>query len=1794
MVAEVRRVLRVREGLALAMGFLAALGGASAEDVLYIPRGSEWKFLPGTQEASAPDAAAWRQAAFDDGAWSSARAPIGYGDPGLGTDLAALQPPMRNTYGSLYLRRAFEVADASKVVELQVRASFDDGFVMWVNGQEVARANIGQPGEPTTFDGLAAGNHEGGTYETIVLPAHAGYLVTGWNVVAVHAFNVARSSNDFQIDVELVDPFGPDLTPPTVETTTPLPGSTVRALTEIAVVFSEDVQGVDAADLRINGAPAASVAGEFDGPYVFVFPQPAVGDVAVVWAEDHGIRDLAEEAANAFRAGEPWSYVLDPEARDDLVISEFQASAGALVDEDREPQDWIEILNRGAIDVRLAGWSLTDDPADPGKWVFPDLVLAFGQSIVVFASAKDRRPVDGKPLHANFKLNAAGEYLGLYSSESPRRAVHEFRPAYPEQRPYHSYGITIEGEPGYFDLPTPGKPNDPTAIFPGFTADPTATPERGFFDGSVEVRLSCATPNASIFYTTDGSEPSPTNGSAYAGPISLEGAPGKAVIPLRAAAYSETLLPSNTITHSYLFAAQVLRQPARIDGFPTTWGAVEPADYAMDPLVLNAAGATDRAMEALETLPALSIALPVADFLDARRGIYANGAQEGLAWERAASAEFIYPSGEKRDQQIDCGLRIQGGSSTDNFKSKKLSMRLLFKGDYGSATLRHRVFDDSPVDIFDTLVLDAHLNLVWTHPDHGQRVRSQYVRESLMNDLQNAMGQVGVHGRWMNLFVDGVFWGVYEVHERPDDSFSAQHFGGEKEDYDCIRHGDSSEIDMVVGGDSRHWRQTVAQARTVGNNLERHVSLADVVDLANLADYMLLNFWSGNDDWPRHNWYVSRRRADGEKWRFFSWDAEHVLKDVSINVTGASAPSGISPAEIFTPLRQSAEFRMLFADRAHRHFFNGGPLYVDPVNRNWDPEHPERNRPAALYMKRIAEIDDAIVLESARWGDVRRPGQPYTRDNEWMTELNALLRNYFPQRSLNVLNQLRAINLYPRTQAPVFNRHGGRIETGFALEMSLPDGQAGTIHYTLDGGDPRVFGSGEVSPAAIAYAGPLSLPDTVTVKARTFDGANWSALNEATFTVPAPADALRLTEIHYNPAEGESEFVEIFNAGASTVGLDGLRFSRGIEFRFTSGQTLPPGAFLVLVADPVAFRARHPEVEIGGVFVGSLDNAGEEIALADAGGQEFLLVGYDDERGWPIAADGFGRSLVPVDPASGSSHPLDWRASAAEGGSPGAQDAQPAAGGIRISELLARSAPPFEDAIEVHNPTPAAIDISGWFLSDDRGSVEALKKFRIPDGTVVPAGGFRVFYENQFNAAPGGAASFALDGGGEAVYLSSANAAGELTGFIAEARYHGAAAGTSFGAVETSEGVDMAPLLTLSFGVDNPPTVEAFREGNGAPNAEPRIGEALIHEIHYHPLAPSGDIDEFIELYNPSGSPLPLHDDAQGRGWRLSGIQGAFGGDFEFGPGAVVPSRGFLLVVRDDPAAFRGRHGLPGELPIAGPYAGALDNAGETLRLERPDGKDAGGDVVYALADLVRYGDGGNWPAAADGGGPSLERITAAAYGNEPLNWDASKRDGGTPGAPNSVSSPDGNRPPLAAFVAAPASGSAPLAVSFDASAASDPDGDPLEFFWSFGDGAAASGVKVDHVYTAAGVFTARLTVRDPKGGFDFVSQAIAVAPDERGGLQVPGDINQDGRLNLSDAVGLLGHLFQNQPATLPCEGGTVADEGNRSLLDANGDARVNLTDPVYVLDYLFRGGPMPVLGVECVRIAGCGDVCAR
>jgi hypothetical protein len=336
---------------------------------------------------------------------------------------------------------------------------------------------------------------------------------------------------------------------------------------------------------------------------------------------------------------------------------------------------------------------------------------------------------------------------------------------------------------------------------------------------------------------------------------------------------------------------------------------------------------------------------------------------------------------------------------------------------------------------------------------------------------------------------------------------------------------------------------------------------------------------------------------------------------------------------------------------------------------------------------------------------------------------------------------------------------------------------------------------------------------------------------------------------------------------------------------------------------------------------------------------------------------------------------------------------------VVINEVLSHTDPPFEDAVEFYNPSTADVDISGWYLTNDK---RVPKKCRLPEGTTVPAGGYCVIYQSLFCPDPLLPTSFTFNSAhGDAAYLF-ATANGLLTGHRAGVKFGATENGVSWGRYYTRAVNDFVPLSRPTFGVDNPTSVGDFERGKGASNAPPKIGPVVINEIMYHPpdlITPTSTndnvLEEYVELHNLTTSAVPLCDPFYPtHTWRLANAV-----SYSFPPRLFLPPRGYVLVVGFDPAtndmallAFRMTYSLADTVPIYGPWQGKLGNGGDTVELLKPDTPQLpphpdAGYVPYLQVDRVKYTDGFPWPSAADGSGASLQKRAPTAYGNDALNW---------------------------------------------------------------------------------------------------------------------------------------------------------------------------------------------------------------
>ncbi|MCD6394424.1 MAG: lamin tail domain-containing protein, partial [Planctomycetes bacterium] len=797
-----------------------------------------------------------------------------------------------------------------------------------------------------------------------------------------------------------------------------------------------------------------------------------------------------------------------------LKINELMASnTSTRPDDHGEYDDWIEIYNPEDVPVDIGGMYLTDDLSEPTKWRIPDdspgeTTISPQGYLLIWA---DGEPEQG-PLHVDFKLENTGEEIGLFTGGG---SILIDSVTYGWQITDISFGRYPDAADNthFFDQPTPETEN--VSGYLGRVAQPEFSVRRGFYEAAFGVVLTCPTEGATMYYTLDSTDPTEAS-TPYTGPVAISG-----TACLRAAAFKTDYLPSVAVTHTYIFVDEVIDHPdmwTTITNDPV-WGP--------------------QMKDALLEIPTISLVTP--------HTIPDEPIQSPP--EVPTSIEMIFPDGAK-GFQANAGVERFGGQYT---VWPKQALRISFKSIYGPSRLEFDLFGDTPyggddaTDSFNQIILrnGSHDSLFSNH----YTSKGVYTRNRYCFDRQIEMGHLSLRGRFVHMYLNGVYWGLYHLMERPTADFMAAYLGGDEEDYDIMK-GRSGILNME--GDRVAWDYLVANT----NNYE---IVQEYMDIDNYIDYMLLNFYGGNDhDWyPSHNWVAGRRREAGGKFMFFMWDNDFLVRrGVNSNTTNNGGPGNMQDS-----LVQHKEFKIRLADRAQKHFFNGGMLTPARVQ--------------ADFTELTNRIERISIPEYARWSQEGKleHGATFTPDT-LQQSVDWIKFDWGNVRTDIVVQQMRDAGLFPSIDAPSFNQHGGSVSLPFNLEITAP---AGTIYYTLDGSDPRQIGGITVGTP---YSGPIPLTKSVIAKARArFGKSTWSALNEATFGIGPIVDDLRITEIMYHPtdptqaekdAAGDQtlidedfEFIELKNIGTSAINLNLVHFTDGIDFTF-GDYSLGAGDFAVV------------------------------------------------------------------------------------------------------------------------------------------------------------------------------------------------------------------------------------------------------------------------------------------------------------------------------------------------------------------------------------------------------------------------------------------------------------------------------------------------------------------------------------------------------------------------------------------------------------------------------------------------------
>lgn len=1175
----------------------------------------------------------------------------------------------------------------------------------------------------------------------------------------------------------------------------------------------------------------------------------------------------------------------------------------------------------------------------------------------------------------------------------------------------HAVRITDStiGGPGYLGTPSPGTFNGDT--FDGFVSDTKFSVDRGFFKTPFDVRITTDTVDAEIRYTLDGTAPSRARGKIHSGPIKISG-----TTIVRAMAYRSGFKPTNIDTHTYLFPVDVMNQQ-KMRTTITRSGVYGP-----------------QMVDSLKAVPTISLVTHNAEFL--------NEGRSNIREEYQTSIEMIFPDGTPGFQE-NGGLSNYGGRYT-NFRKK--SFRIAFRRKFGVAKLRYPIFDGfeyshhPPAEDFDVINLRSG--------SHDMSSRGAYMSNRFTDDSMLDMGNIGPHGRFVHLYLNGNYWGQYHLRERWSADMASSYFGGSEDAYEAVNANDNFRNDEdVYDGSGQFWSET----KGLLSRPNPFINAADHIDVANIVDFMLL--WVSGNSESEFRAFGSETR--GIPFKFMIKDADGFLRSPGHSANHAG------PYSVMSRMRSgvnSSDYSILLADRIHKHYFNNGALT------------PAKN--IQRLKRRVDEARLGFISEAARWGNLFR------EPTSWESYQNNLINNHFPRLTKTMIGRFKSAGMYPNIIAPVYSQHGGSVSPLTPVTMAT-DGKI--IYYTLDGSDPRLPG-GAPNLDALTASFDVNGPDPITFLST---GHTWKYLDDGS----DQGTAWR--------SPGFDDFV--WQSGPSELGYgsDGEGVGQIVGFGPDPSAKHPTTYFrtTVNIPDPSVFfnfllRVKYDDgiaAYINGVDVlrQNLSNIATFSSFANGT--------IDDEAGWKdfaLPSSELVPGLIAYWPMDNASDIIDKVAGirgevlgevvAAEGKLGGAADLGEAQNWIRVDAEASGWLEPASDADAMSVSLWQKLHVvrsssTFWFRAEAAGSNARNFQAHIPwsnnniyfDTSGCCGGTQRIskgaadidflewhhfvfikdkthkeiwvdgelWHEGENDGTlfddwtylaigSSGIDSYAAaivddfgvfaraitpeevaiiyNGGSGNALMTDALKAGTNTIAVEIHQASGSSSDIRFDMMlrgETNRGggdnvseplffAEAAMLRARSYNTDNKEWSALNESFFTIDGVSVDASNLVVSELHYHPANPTTPL-ELAESSDRDDFEFIEFLNIGKAALDLSGIRFEAGITFAFPENTVLKAGKHLLLIRNR-AAFEARYGTIEGIQLF-EYTGRLNNSGEQLFIT--------GNGLNPLHDFT-YDDQLPWPTEADGKGFSLILSSQAAGFplGEPASWTVSRHLGGSPG----------------------------------------------------------------------------------------------------------------------------------------------------------------------------------------------------
>ena len=828
-----------------------------------------------------------------------------------------------------------------------------------------------------------------------------------------------------------------------------------------------------------------------------------------------------------------------------------------------------------------------------------------------------------------------------------------------------------------------------------FTPAVAFSEPHGYKTESFELTITCAdAPDEPIYYTLDGSSPT-TSSTLYEGPITIS----KTTV-VRAAIPDSGSVLQQDVSATYLFLDDILAQetsttaPESAVGFPGS-GTVKShlMRYGFNQAIVNGAD-RDRLLKGFtNSIATVSFVIDPASLFDANTGIYVNPAGRGQEWERQLMFEQFDPTGVAADFTVPAGLRIRGSHSrTGQFP--KHAFRMYFRSSYGMSSLAQNMFpgDETAATEYDKIDFRCSSNYSWANEESDA---DTFVHEVFSRDSQGDMGQFHTRSRYYNLFINGQYWGLYQTQERGEEHFAESYAGGDSLDWDVIKTtsangGYDLEADEgTMDGWTNLWQVAVENKaglsadaiyqRVLGNDPDgtRNPAYPELLNATNLMAYVLLTHYILDGDGPvtppsKHlnNMYCLRDRTDGPTsvHGFFflrhdgemsfakrngsykddptGWGSGDSLTVDSFNKydTYWNTFEGFSPVKLHWELEKSADYRRACADQLYKFFIRPGGAMTTEKN-------------IERFAKRMAEIDDAIVCESARWGMGGKTGNKNFTRTTWLNACKTCTNGFLAVRMPYFIQQYKDRGWYPSVEAPLVTddndepRFAGDVIPAGEYVYLLCETEGATIYYTLDGSDPIAADGSSPSATATLYNEEFAISGAVTLKARAVKDGVWSALEEVPLKGVSDeyadlTNALRVAAIYTSTTDGgdTGEFIVLTNIlDDASVNLGGGRLVAWNAKNKTEASPSLSIDFGNIVLGPGESVTLEKDADFNG---GKLTNSKVGLKIYDVSNNLVQEI-FVDADWWNAACDNTGAWFVAKEFGAAALERTCWKPSAA-------------------------------------------------------------------------------------------------------------------------------------------------------------------------------------------------------------------------------------------------------------------------------------------------------------------------------------------------------------------------------------------------------------------------------------------------------------------------------------------------------------------------------------------------------------------